>query len=252
VIALAVATQRPDASVAVLLVDVADMSTLHARLGFEASTAFLRGLTNAFTQVLAARGTIVCLGDGRYCIIISAVRNRGHAVLAGEKLLRVADDLVAAAELAFKPQISIGIALHPSQTSEPPMLLRYAQLAAAAARSQLMRLQVYDEACADRVLKSWELSDAFAKALDNGELSVFYQPKVGIIGERVAGVEALSRWLRDGKIVASPDAFIPLAEEAGLIHIATWYVLSNALRLAAECGGLPVAVNISPRMLHHP
>ena len=213
---------------------------------------FLRGLTNAFSQVLATRGTIVCLGDGRHCIIISALRNRGHAVLAGEKLLRVADDLVTGADLAFRPQISIGIALYPSQTSEPQVLLRYAQLAAAAARSQLLRLQVYDEGCADRVLKSWELSDALAKALDNGELSVFYQPKIAMIGERVAGVEALSRWLREGKAVAGPDVFIPLAEEVGLINVATWYVLSNALRLAAECGGLPVAVNISPRMLHHP
>ncbi len=250
--ALAVATRRPDASVAVLLVDVADVATLYARLGFEASTLFLRGLTNAFAQVLTSRGTIICFGDGRYCVIISALRNRGHAILAGEKLLRVADDLVTAAALAFKVQISIGIALHPSQTGEPNALLRYAQLAAASARSQSMRLQVYDEGCADRVLKSWELSDAFAKALDNGELSVFYQPKIAILGERVAGVEALSRWLRDGKAIASPDAFIPLAEEAGLVDVATWYVLSNALRLAAECGDLPVAVNISSRMLHHP
>jgi EAL domain-containing protein (putative c-di-GMP-specific phosphodiesterase class I) len=59
------------------------------------------------------------------------------------------------------------------------------------------------------------------------------------------------RWLgEDGKPIATPDVFIPLAEEAGLIQTTTWYSLSNSLRMSADCGGLPVAVNITPRMLH--
>ena len=68
---------------------------------------------------------------------------------------------------------------------------------------------------------------------------------------RVAGVEALMRWLRDGRPVATPDVFIPLAEEAGLIQAATWYSLSNSLRMSADLAGLSVAVNITPGMLHH-
>jgi EAL domain-containing protein (putative c-di-GMP-specific phosphodiesterase class I) len=59
------------------------------------------------------------------------------------------------------------------------------------------------------------------------------------------------RWIRDGQPVASPDVFIPLAEEAGLIHDTTWYSLSNSLRMAADSDGLGVAVNITPGMLHH-
>jgi EAL domain-containing protein (putative c-di-GMP-specific phosphodiesterase class I) len=51
--------------------------------------------------------------------------------------------------------------------------------------------------------------------------------------------------------VATPDVFIPLAEEAGLIRDATWYVLSNSLQQAALWDGLHVAVNITPGMLHH-
>jgi EAL domain-containing protein (putative c-di-GMP-specific phosphodiesterase class I) len=59
------------------------------------------------------------------------------------------------------------------------------------------------------------------------------------------------RWLNDdGKPVATPDVFIPLAEEAGLIQSTTWYSLSNSMRMSAECGGLGVAVNITPQMLH--
>ena len=200
---------------------------------------------------MATRGTVIRLGDGSFGIIIDAVRNRGHAVLAGEKLLRVADEVFAAAELSIKPQLCIGIALLPLHTIDPPVLLRYAQLAVAAASREFLRLQVYNETAAACVVKSWDLSDAFAKALETGELSVYYQPKIRTADCRPAGVEALLRWLRDGLPVSTPDVFVPLAEEAGLIHNTTWYVLSNALRCAAECGGLQVAVNITPRMLHH-
>jgi EAL domain-containing protein (putative c-di-GMP-specific phosphodiesterase class I) len=65
------------------------------------------------------------------------------------------------------------------------------------------------------------------------------------------GVESLMRWLRDGKPVATPDVFIPLAAEAGLMQTATWYSLSNSLRMSTELSGLSVAVNITPETLHH-
>ncbi|MDP9065765.1 MAG: GGDEF domain-containing phosphodiesterase [Pseudomonadota bacterium] len=249
--ALSVAADKPNESSALLLVDVAEVSLLQARIGIESSAALLKSLSNAFSSTLLARGNAICVGDGRYCVIIGAVRNRGHAVLAGEKLLRVADDVMAAAAVEIKPRINIGIALHPAHTSDPNKLLRFAQLAGVAARDEPRRLQVYDEACAEKVLKTWELSDAFAKALDCGDLSVFYQPKIRMSDGGTAGVEALMRWIRDGQTIATPDVFIPLAEEAGLINAATWYVMSNALRVARECADLPVAVNITPCMLHH-
>jgi EAL domain-containing protein (putative c-di-GMP-specific phosphodiesterase class I) len=158
---------------------------------------------------------------------------------------------MAAVAIVTAPQINIGIALFPLQATDAQDLLRKAQLAAAAVHVRAARLQVFDDSCAEQVLKGWALGEAFAEALESGELQVFYQPKIRIADGRAVGVEALSRWLRDGKPVATPDVFIPLAEEAGLIRDATWYVLSNSLQQAALWDGLHVAVNITPGMLHH-
>jgi EAL domain-containing protein (putative c-di-GMP-specific phosphodiesterase class I) len=97
----------------------------------------------------------------------------------------------------------------------------------------------------------WTLGEAYLEALRSGGLQVHYQPKVHISDNRPAGVEALMRWIEDGRVVATPDVFIPLAETAGLIEETTWYALSNSLRLAATHPGLTVAVNITPGMLHH-
>ena len=245
------AVAADDAALAVLFVDIADLSKFQARLGFAESAAVLHALFEAFIGALGVRARVLRLGEGSFFAIVGGMRNKGHAVLAAEKLQRTSDEVFGVVGVAVKPALSIGVSLFPTQATEPEPLLRQAQLAAEAAHSRGTRVLLFDDACSAEVLASWTLGNAFAQALDTGELSVYYQPKISMATGRPVGVEALMRWLRDGKPVASPDVFIPLAEEAGLIHATTWYSLSNAIRVSAECGALPVAINITPAMLHH-
>lgn len=97
---LAIATHKADVTVALLLVNVQEVSLVQARLGFAASTALFRQISQGFSQTIATRGTVIRLGDGSFGIIIDTVRNRGDAVLAGQKLLRVADGLTQAGRIA--------------------------------------------------------------------------------------------------------------------------------------------------------
>jgi diguanylate cyclase (GGDEF)-like protein len=249
--ALAGAIQRAEGSLALLLIDIADPRTLQARLGFEVSATLLEHLSERFSQALRERGTVLRFGDARFCVLVRSIRNRGHAVLAAEKLARAAEEAMTDAGLAIAPDINIGIALYPLQAADAESMLRKAQLAAAAGHKRAVRLQVFDESCTEQVLTPWELGDAFAEALRSGELQVHYQPKLRIADGRAVGVEALMRWMRNGRPVATPDVFIPLAEKAGLIEDTTWYALSNALQQATARNGLSVAVNITPGMLHH-
>jgi len=250
-LALEEVTQPPSASLALLLFDLVDLPKLQARLGFKASTALLNLLASEFRGALGERGEVLRFGDGRYCVVVRNIRNVGHATLAAGKLLRVVENVAVTEAIAIAPTMHIGIALYPLQAPTAEDLLRKVQLAVAAARARGQRLVVFDAQCADQVLKPWELGEAYAQALDDGELDVYYQPQVQISNGRVSGVEALMRWIQNGQPVASPEVFIPLAEEAGLIQKTTWYVLSNALRLAEENPSLGVAANITPGMLHH-
>jgi predicted signal transduction protein with EAL and GGDEF domain len=249
--ALADAIGRADGALALVLIDIADLSGLQARLGFEGCTALLQCLSERFRLALGERGSVLRFGDSCFCVVVSAIRNRGHAILAAEKLSRAAEEAVTDAAVAMTPAMNIGIALFPLQSSDAEGLLRKAQLAAAAVRARPARLQVFDESCAEQVLTPWALGDAYAGALRSGELQVHYQPKLRITDGRAVGVEALMRWLRDGRPVATPDVFIPLAEEAGLIQDTTWYALSHSLQQAIAFEDLRVAVNITPGMLHH-
>ena len=233
------------------MVDLPGISKFQARLGFSESAALLQALFVGFSAALGKSGYVLRLGDGSFCGVVRAIRNSGHAVLAGEKLLRTADDLFNAAGFGIKPQLNMGIALFPSQATESAGLLRQAQLAAEASGNRSARIVVFDPGCSSEVLEPWALGAAYAEALETGALSVYYQPKISIATGRPVGVESLMRWLDDaGKPIATPDVFIPLAEEAGLIQTTTWYSLSNAMRMSTECAELSVAINITPGMLH--
>jgi len=96
-------------------------------------------------------------------------------------------------------------------------------------------------------------ADELRKALDSGELVVYYQPKVGLNGSFVAAVEALVRWQHPIHGLLSPDLFIPTSEQYGLIDDLTWVVLGQAM---AQCCSwrdqgltMQVAVNMSANTL---
>lgn len=242
-----------DGLLAFLLIEVADFPGLRARLGFQAGADLLDLLANHFSRAIGARGTVLRLDEGGFCIFVGGLRNRGHAVLAAEKLSRAVDEAMAVATLTIRPELHIGIALYPAHAQEPAELVRRAQFATAAARKRSARMVVFDEDCGDQVLKSWALSEDFVASLESGEMAMYYQPKVRMSDRRTYGAEALMRWMRDGKTIATPDVFIPLAEQAGLIHNATWFALTTSLREITEwpVQGMGVAVNVTPGMLHH-
>jgi diguanylate cyclase (GGDEF)-like protein len=241
-----------DNPLALLLIDISEFPTLQAKLGFEVSAVLVESMSAHFTTALGERGTVYRFGDGRFCVLVSAIRNRGHAVLAAEKIARAAEEAMNDSAVTIAPDLTIGIALYPLQAADAESLLRKAQLAGASVRKHDKRIHVFDESCVNQLLKPWELSNTYAEALRSGQLQVYYQPKLRISNGRAVGVEALMRWLKDDRPVATPDVFIPLAEEAGLIEDTTWFVLSNSLQEAARWSDLSVAVNITPGMLHHP
>src|SRR5690606_16200763 len=101
-----------------------------------------------------------------------------------------------------------------------------------------------------------ELENKLRRALERQQFTLHYQPRVDLRSGRIIGAEALLRWYQDGKEVASPGRFIPMAEEIGLIVPIGKWVLRTACAQAMTwqrpgVAPLTVSVNVSARQFRH-
>jgi len=124
-----------------------------------------------------------------------------------------------------------------------------AEVAMAAAKSTHSRITVYDTGMEQYTLEHLQLAGELRQAIEQNELILYYQPKIDMKEKRVIGVEALVRWQHPEKGFMAPDLFIPMAEQTGLIHPLTYWVLNEAFaqikRWRQQGLELTMAVNLA-------
>jgi diguanylate cyclase (GGDEF)-like protein/PAS domain S-box-containing protein len=148
--------------------------------------------------------------------------------------------------------LSVGIAIHPTDSTEAATLLANADAALYSAKADGRgAVRFYEAEMNQRLRERRALQRDLASALDNGELFLHYQPLARIDGE-ISGFETLVRWRHPTRGDVSPSVFIPIAEESGLIVTIGEWILREACREAASWSRpLPIAVNLSPVQFRH-
>jgi len=184
----------------------------------------------------------------------------------GREATRTAERIIRALDAPFRlgghdvvTATSIGIAVGGTGHAAVD-LLRDADVALYRAKARGRgRYAVFDATMNARALERLELEADLRRALRRGEFEVYYQPKVDLATGRLAGLEALVRWRHPVRGVVGPGAFIPVAEETGLIQPLGQWVLEEACRQARRwgeaAGGGPavvVSVNLSARQFAQP
>jgi EAL domain-containing protein (putative c-di-GMP-specific phosphodiesterase class I) len=174
------------------------------------------------------------------------------AIALAERALEDVERTYAVCGVEVDVDASIGIALFPHHGNDVDALLRCADIAmyaSKAAGAPVLYALEHDHHSADRLALGTQLR----RAIGQGEITVHYQPKADFGSGRIASVEALVRWQHADRGLLSPDQFVPLAEQTGLIRALTTYVLDTAL---AQCRSwrdagldLAVAVNVTGRDL---
>jgi EAL domain-containing protein (putative c-di-GMP-specific phosphodiesterase class I) len=186
-----------------------------------------------------------------------AVGDDGVAVFASE-LTRVQDAarfataLRAALSRRVGSHVHIGVACSPSDGSDADTLVKHALAASRRAlRDGQGEIVFHSEAMGRWAFERLTLEASLRNALQNGELVLYYQPRVDIETQEIRGMEALLRWIHPQFGLVSPGQFIPLAEETGLIVPIGEWIVGEAARQNKEWrdAGLPpirVSVNLSP------
>jgi diguanylate cyclase (GGDEF)-like protein len=241
-----------DTGLALLLVKIERFRRLNVIFGHALGDALLHEFMQRLQQVVRDVDVVARMGDSEFGIILSDIRNQGHAQLAMHKILSTMETPFILDNRPHRVSIKIGAALFPVHADKAIGLLQKAEKALMAAREGMQPYQVYEEEARAERAYDWDLEGRLQYAQDNDELSLFYQPKICLRSGELFGAEALIRWKTEDQGYIRPDIFIPIAEQSSQIHALTRWVLNTALRQSRAWPGaesLKVAVNLSASVL---
>ncbi|WP_192903568.1 putative bifunctional diguanylate cyclase/phosphodiesterase [Achromobacter aloeverae] len=218
-----------DGMLAVLFMDLNRFKEINDTRGHGVGDQVLVQVARRFQAVLG-KGEILSRLAGDEFIVATPVANRDAASELAQRLQGALTDPVAAADHTFFMRVSVGIAVHPMDGATIDDLLKRADIAMYRAKRGGGGHVFYEPEMSDGLAERMELAKDLARALDNGELQLHYQPKVDLGTGAMVGAEALLRWYDPRRGWVSPADFIPIAEGRGMMVPLGRWVLREACR----------------------
>ena len=244
---------RHDRRLAVLFIDLDGFKLVNDLLGHDAGDVLLTELANRLRLCMREGDTLGRMGGDEFVVLIEGYEEDSQLLDVARKILETVDLPFLLRDGEHRVTASIGIAAYPQDGEGAADLLKNADIAMYRAKEQgKNQYQFHSPEMNTHLVERVSLELALRRALDRGELAVFYQPRINIAEKRVTGVEALVRWLHPTRGVINPPEFVPIAEDAGLFTAIGDWVLHSAcaqLRAWQQRGvrGLRIAVNLSMR-----
>ena len=234
---------------AVLMIDLDRFKEINDSLGHHVGDEVLRQLGPRLAKVVDGTGTVARLGGDEFGLLVSPLGDASQATRIAEL---VCDDLRRSFTLdtiSLHVDASIGIAIAPDHGDAADTLLQRADIAMYEAKRSHQPWQVYSSFRDRHTRERLELMEDVRNAIERNELILYYQPKLDMATRAITGVEALVRWQHRQRGLLTPDRFLDLFEQSGLIGPLAITVLNLALaqqtHWAKDDVDLTMAVNLS-------
>jgi diguanylate cyclase (GGDEF)-like protein len=249
--------------VAVLHLDLDRFKRVNDNLGHAVGNELLKNVARRLQQLIPVNSSpevsaapaplmVARLGGDEFVVLVGGLSEDRQAVEVAERILReLADAFDCGGQHFLVVTPSIGIAMFPRDSTDVEDLLVKADMAMYRAKDQGRNgYSFFGESLALNSLGRLEMETDMRRAFERREFHLFYQPKLDLATGAIAGVEALLRWNHPSRGSVSPEVFIPLAEETGLIvPLGEWVVreVCGQLKQWATMGlaHLTAAVNVS-------
>lgn len=245
--------RRTGQQMAVLMLDLDKFKPVNDNLGHAAGDELLKQVGDRIKARLREVDTVARLGGDEFVALIENIKHTEH-------IAHIAAAIIQSLEQPFNIHpnhqvhisTSIGIAIHPEHGDDVDTLLDNADAALYHAKDQGRGCFAYfSEILTQKAKQRIALETRLRKAIEQHQLLVHFQPQIAIDSGQLVGAEALVRWYDETDGYIFPDAFIPLAEDTGLILAIGEWVLRETCRIGKAWlnQGLPpitLAVNVSP------
>ena len=248
-----------DGSTAVLFLDLDDFKTINDSLGHYVGDQLLIAVARRVESCIRPIDLPARLGGDEFAVLLRHTEVE-EAQLIADRLVRSIEEPFVIDRREIAIHASVGIALGGPDVGVAEELLRNADVAMYDAKREGKRgFVTYEPEMHKRVKERQELAFAIERAVERGEIGVHYQPIVDLETRTLVAFEALARWNRPGHGVLGPGAFIPLADELGLMVEIGRTVLREACRQARSWQlaypkheQLRINVNLAPSELQNP
>ena len=240
-------------ALAVLFIDLDGFKTVNDALGHAAGDELLRTVGKRLKTAVRPRDHVVRLGGDEFVVLLEQIGGPDEVEHVAGRVLGAFHDGFHLQQTVHVLNASIGISLFPEHGEDAATLLKHADIAMYAVKTEGKgSFRFFQSRFYEAIRTRLETEMEMRLALDQHQFVVHYQPRVDLVAGKASSMEALVRWERPGKELIGPDRFIPLAEETGLIvRLGEQVVDSVCRQLACWARGgavlLPVSVNVSPR-----
>jgi len=239
------------AGYAVMVVNLDRFSRVNACMGSLAGDELLITVARRIRGALRSGDTLARLGGDEFGILLTLETGRDDAQHVAKRIQAALTTPFRLSDFEIRVACSIGIAFGADPIDDPEDLIRHAQFAVKRSKASGVA-EAYHRGAFAAAREQFGLETALRRAIDGGKLRLTYQPIVDLATGRITSFEALSRWTSDEGQEFSPNEFIPVAEESGLIVPLGRWAMDEAARTLArwdaaaggDCG-VRVAVNIS-------
>ena len=247
--------RRHDKTAAFLFLDMDNFKQVNDSLGHDVGDNLLKTMASRLKASVRGDDFVARIGGDEFCVLLQDIAEPREAAAVAQKLLHELGKPCRVGEYDVASGASIGIACVPQDGNDANMLLRLADLAMYRAKDLgRNNYQFFSGILNDDAAAAAELAEDLRAGVERSELFLVYQPRIDIGTRQVVGAEALLRWRHPRHGVLAPEAFLPLADDTGLLVRIGGWVLGEACNqgwrwLEAGIHPFPIVVNMSTRQL---
>ena len=244
-------SQRSEETLAVLFLDVDRFKAINDTLGHPGGDTLLQQIGQRLTDTLRVGDTIARAGGDEFLILVPSLRSAEDAGPVAEHVLASLSAPFVVSGHTLRVTGSVGLSVCPRDATDVESLIKYADTALYLAKEQGRNtFRFFSPDLDARVRARMHLENDLRLAVERNEFVLHYQPQIELASGRITGVEALLRWLHPQRGLVPPNAFIPTAEDTGLIlpigawalrtacqQARTWQQLGRPLRISVNISG---------------